>query len=66
MIRKPSGAAVPSACSLHGPLTHGTGIILLPADPLYDIALVPIGTGLALIIEATEGQIMCRTEPQLL
>ena len=30
---------------LYGPLTHSTGIIFLPADPLYDIALVPIGTG---------------------
>jgi hypothetical protein len=51
---------------LYGPLTHSTGIIFLPADPLYDIALVPIVTGLALIIEATDGQIMCRIEPQLL
>ena len=66
MIRKPSGAAVPSACSLHGPLTHGTGSILLPADPLYDIALVLIGTGLALFTEATDCQIMCRIESQLL
>ena len=51
---------------LDGPPTYSTGIIFSPADPLYDIALVPIGTGLALIIEATDGQIMCRIEPQLL
>ena len=48
---------------LYGPLTYSTGIIFSPADPLYDIALVPIGTGLALIIEATDGQIVCRIEP---
>jgi len=38
-----------------GPPTRNTGIIFAPADPLDDIALVPIGTGLALIIEATVG-----------
>jgi hypothetical protein len=47
-------------------LAHSTGIILSPAYRLDDIALVPMGTGLALIIEATEGQIICRIEPQLL
>ena len=47
---------------LDGPLTHRAGIIFLPTDQLYDIALVPICTGLALIIEATDGQIMYRIE----
>ena len=51
---------------LYSPLTHGTGIIFSPADPLYDIALVLIGTGLALFTEATDCQIMCRIESQLL
>ena len=34
---------------LDGPLTHSTGIIFLPTDPLDHIALVPIATALALV-----------------
>ena len=51
---------------LYGPPTYSTSIVFSPADPLYDIALVLIGTGLALFTEATDCQIMCRIESQLL
>ena len=51
---------------LDGPPTHSTGIILVSTDPLYDIALIQMGIALALVIEATDGQIMRWIEPQLL
>jgi hypothetical protein len=35
-------------------------------DPLYDIALIQLSIALALVIEATDGQIMRWIEPQLL
>ena len=51
---------------LNGPPAHSTGIIFMPTDPLYYIALIQMGIVLALVIEATDGQIMRWIEPQLL
>src|SRR6516165_4109000 len=51
---------------LDGPPTHSTGIILVPTDSLYDIALIKMGIALALVIETTDGQITRWIEPHLL
>ena len=48
---------------LNGPPAHSTGIIFMPTDPLYDIALIKMGIPLALVIKATDGQIMRWIKP---